>query len=137
GESVRERQGMAYYAFSGLDIGKYSGFWSARAGVNPDNIERAIESVKEELRLYLEEGPTEREHVDAIGFITGSLPMALETAGSISGLLAEIAFHDLGLDYLKRYRGIIRSLTPDALIETMRRYVDPDRLAVVVVQPRS
>lgn len=137
GESVRERQGMAYYAFSGLDVGKLSGFWSARAGVNPDNIERAVESVIEELRLYLAEGPTQREYSDAIGFITGSLPMALETAGSISALLAEIAFHDLGLDYLKRYRGIIRSLTPDTMIETMRRYVDPERLAVVVVQPGS
>jgi zinc protease len=135
GESVRERQGMAYYAFSGLEVGLGVGFWSARAGVNPANVERVIETILAEVRLYLEQGPTESEFHDAIGHIDGSLPMALETVGSISAVLADIAFFDLGLDYLRRYRGIIRVLTREQLVAAMRRYVDPERLAIAVVGP--
>jgi predicted Zn-dependent peptidase len=38
---------------------------------------------------------------------------------------------------LQRYRETVRSLTPEQLIETMRKYVDPDKLAVAVVEPGS
>jgi len=137
GESVRERQGLAYYAFSGLEVGIGTGFWSARAGVNPDNIERAIETVLSEVRTYLEEGPTAEEFSDAIGNLTGSLPLGLETVGSIASIIADVGFFDLGLDYLQRYRATIRALTPEQLVETMRRYIDPDRLAIAVVQPEG
>lgn len=135
GESVREKQGLAYYAFSGLEVGLGTGFWSARAGVNPENIERAIETILSEVRTYLESGPTAEEFSDAIGNLTGSLPLGLETVGSIASIIADIGFFDLGLDYLQRYRATIQSLTPEQLIETMRRYIDPDRLAIAVIRP--
>ncbi|HEX5167129.1 MAG TPA: pitrilysin family protein, partial [Thermomicrobiales bacterium] len=135
GESVRERQGLAYYAFSGLEVGLGTGFWSARAGVNPENVERAIETILEEVRAFLKDGPTSDEFSDAIGNLTGSLPLGLETVGSIASIIADIGFFDLGLDYLQRYRATIRALTPEQLVETMRRYVDPDRLAIAVVEP--
>lgn len=135
GESVRERQGLAYYAFSGLEVGIGAGFWSARAGVNPDNIERAIETIVSEVRAYLDGGPTADEFSDAIGNLTGSLPLGLETVGGIASIIADIGFFDLGLDYLQRYRATMQSLTPEQLVETMRRYIDPERLAIAVVKP--
>jgi zinc protease len=137
GESVRERQGLAYYAFSGLEVGRGTGFWSARAGVNPDNVEKAIETVLSEVRGYLADGPTADEFSDAVGNLTGSLPLGLETVGSIASIIADIGFFDLGADYLQRYRETVRSLTPEQLIETMRKYIDPDKLAVAVVEPGS
>jgi zinc protease len=137
GESVRERQGLAYYAFSGLEVGRGTGFWSTRAGVNPDNVEKAIETVLSEVRGYLADGPTADEFSDAVGNLTGSLPLGLETVGSIASIIADIGFFDLGADYLQRYRETVRSLTPEQLIETMRKYIDPDKLAVAVVEPGS
>jgi zinc protease len=137
GESVRERQGMAYYAYSGLEAGIGIGFWSARAGVNPANIDRALDTILAELRQYLQDGPTEREYVDAVGYLTGSLPLGLETVGSLTQVTADIVFSNLGTDYLQRYRSIIRNLSADQLIETMRKYVDPDRLAIAVAKPKE
>jgi len=137
GESVREKQGLAYYAFSGLEVGLGTGFWSARAGVNPENVDRAIETILSELRTYLQDGPTADEFNDAIGNLTGSLPMGLETVGSIASIVADIGFFGLGLDYLQRYRATMRSLTPEQLVETMRRYVNPDALAIAAVEPGS
>lgn len=137
GESVRERQGMAYYAYSGLEAGSLSGIWSARAGVNPANVERAIEAILAELRGYLSDGPTDREMTDAVSFVTGSLPLGLETAGSVAAVLADIGFHDLGLDYLQRYRAIVRSLTADDIVRAARQHILPDALQVVVVGPEE
>ena len=42
GANVRERQGMAYYAYSaGSAADREPGTWAAIAGVNPANVERA------------------------------------------------------------------------------------------------
>ena len=135
GESVRERQGMAYYAYSALETGLAGGFWSARAGVNPANIERTIESILEELRGFLRDGPTAEEFSDAIGNLTGSLPLGLETGDSIARVVADMAFYDLGSDYLRRYRALIRALTPEQLTAAMRRHIDPEQLVVAVARP--
>ena len=137
GQRVREQDGMAYYAFSQMEVGHGVGFWSVRAGVNPENIERAMAASVEELRRFLEGGPTEQEFADAIGNITGSLPMGLETTGSVANVLADIGFFELGHDYLQRYRGTVRSLTPEQLMDAMRRWIDPDRLVSTIARPSA
>jgi zinc protease len=38
GDSIRERQGMAYYAFSSIDANVFPGPFVVRAGVNPSNV---------------------------------------------------------------------------------------------------
>lgn len=135
GESVRERQGMAYYTFSSLEAGRSVGVWTAKAGVAPENVDGAIESIRSEVRGFIDGGPTEREFADSIGSLLGSLPISLETSGSMAGVAIDILYYDLGDDFLRRYRGIISALTPDALQTAAREHIDPDRLVVAVVGP--
>ena len=45
GDSIRERQGMAYYTFSSLDASFAPGPLIVRAGVSPANVERAVASI--------------------------------------------------------------------------------------------
>ncbi len=137
GESVRERQGMAYYAYSQLQAGKQVGLWVANAGVAPENIDRAIESIIAEVRGFNEGGPTEREFADSTGSILGSIPLSLETSGSQASTAADIVFHDLGHDYLQRYRDIIRDLTPEQVTDAARRHLDMERLTVAVAGPEQ
>ncbi|MEZ4523474.1 MAG: pitrilysin family protein [Thermomicrobiales bacterium] len=135
GESVRERQGMAYYAYSQLQAGKRVGLWVVNAGVAPENVDRAIDSIIAEVNGFNEGGPTEREYADATGSILGSLPLGLETSGSQAATAGDIVFHNLGHDYLQRYRDIIRSLTPEQITDAARRHLDTSRLTVAVVGP--
>ncbi|CAN5492669.1 hypothetical protein BH23CHL2_BH23CHL2_14030 [soil metagenome] len=135
GDSVRERQGMAYYAYSQLQAGKQVGLWVVNAGVAPENVDRAIDSIIAEVEGFNEGGPTEREFADSTGSILGSLPLGLETSGSQAATAGDIAFHDLGHDYLQRYRDIIRALTPEQITEAAREHLDMGRLTVAVVGP--
>ena len=50
GANVRERQGLAYYSYSDLEGGLGPGAWAARAGINPANVERAVEAIRTEIR---------------------------------------------------------------------------------------
>jgi zinc protease len=116
GERVRERLGMAYYAYSDLRAGLLAGPWWVRAGVNPKNEDRAVESILQELRAFQDEGPLDDELRDARDFLVGSLAVRLETTGGIAQMLADIELFSLGLDYVTRYPGIIRGITREAVI---------------------
>ena len=49
-DNIRERQGMAYYAYSALDPSLGVGPLVVRAGVDPDNVERALAAIDDEVR---------------------------------------------------------------------------------------
>src|SRR6478736_4033956 len=58
GDSIRERQGMAYYVSSSLDANVAPGPLSIRAGVSPANVDRAIASIDEEVTRLTRDGLT-------------------------------------------------------------------------------
>ena len=60
GDSIRERQGMAYYASSSFDANVIPGPLVIRAGVSPANVDRAIASIDEEV-VRLGRGRPDRE----------------------------------------------------------------------------
>ena len=63
GDSIRERQGMAYYVFSAFEPNLGEGPLVIRAGVNPANVDRAIASIDEEVRRMAADGVTADELV--------------------------------------------------------------------------
>ncbi len=135
GERVRDQQGLAYYVYSRLSARLWAGDWIANAGVDPENVDRAIEGILAEVRRLRDEPVSDQELEDAVANLIGSLPLRLETNDGIAGFLLNVEYYSLGLDYLERYPGILRSLTKDDLLAAARRYLDPDRVAVVVAGP--
>src|SRR5947199_10225716 len=61
GDSIRERQGMAYYVFSALDANVVEGPLTIRAGVGPASVDRTIASIDAEIVRLTREGVTEGE----------------------------------------------------------------------------
>jgi zinc protease len=137
GAEVRDKNGLAYYATSSLSGGISNSLWSARAGVDPSNIGRAIEGIDQELRRIRTEPVTDDEFNDAKSYLIGSLPLGLESLGGVTDLLLTLERFGLGLDYLDRYPEIIRSLTKDDLLRAMATHVDPDRLAIGIAGPEE
>ncbi len=135
GEKVRDEQGLAYYAYSELSAGYGRGGWTVRAGVNPNNIDRALESIAAELRRFLADGPSEAEQADGVSSLLGSLPRQLETNEGAAAVMSEIELYGLGLDYLERYPDLVRSLTREQVIETAGRWILPERLVTAIAGP--
>ena len=135
GQSVREELGLAYYAGSSLDGGLGPGPWSVSAGVNPANVDLAIERIVDELRRIIDEPVSEEDLQDVQSYYTGHLPLQLESNEGIAGTLVNIETYGLGLDYLVNYRATIRALTRDDLLQAARRYLNPDALVIAVAGP--
>jgi len=135
GDSIRERQGMAYYVFGSLDANVVPGPLVVRAGVNPANVERALASIDEEMIKMAEAGPTEREMTETRQYLIGSMPRQLETNSGIANFLQMVEFFNLGLDYDLRLPIILQHITRDEVQEAAQRTLDPAREAVVIAGP--
>lgn len=135
GKSVREEQGLAYYAFSRLQGGLGPSPWYASAGVAPDKVEQAIESIRHEIdRIRSEEVPLE-ELADSKAFRTGSMPVGLETNSGLAGVITDIELFNLGLDYLQRYPERVNAITPERIQSAAKKYLSSEQLAVAVAGP--
>ena len=135
GDSIRERQGMAYYAFSSLDANVVEGPLSIRAGVSPANVDRAVSSIDDEVGRLAQEGITAKELQDSQQYLIGSMPRALETNVGIASFLQMTEFFGLGLDHDVRLPGCLRAVTLDDVHAAARSLLHPDRATVVIAGP--
>ena len=137
GANVRDRQGLAYYAFSQIEADREGSLWTARAGVDPANIDRAVAAVRDEVARLRADGVTDEELDDAKNFLVGILPLTLETNDGVAATLLNIEYFGLGLDYLDRYPSIVRALTADDVRTAAQRHLDEARTVVAVAKPAS
>jgi len=135
GDSIRERQGMAYYVFSALDADVIPGPLTIRAGVSPADVDRAVASIDEEMEKLATDGPTESEMTESTQYLIGSMPRALETNLGIAAFLQAEERLGLGLDYELRMPGLLRAVTRDAVASAARQLLVPSHATVVVAGP--
>lgn len=135
GSQVREAAGLAYYAYSSLAGGPGPGAWKAIAGVNPVNIERAIDLMRDEIRKFVAKGVTKEELTDNQANFIGSLPLQLETNEGVAGALVHLERYGLGLDYYQRYPKLISSITREQVLNIAQRFLTPDDIVVAVAGP--
>ena len=135
GEVVREKSGLAYYASSSLNAGTGPGSWEVSAGVNPKNLNKAINLIEKELRRFVKSGVTKEELADSQANYIGRLPLSLESNSGVAGALLNIERYGLGLDYYQRYESMVRSVTRTDVLQTARKYIDPGRLVISTAGP--
>ena len=131
GEVVRERSGLAYYAYSSLSAGLETGSWDIGAGVSPANLQKAIDLILEEIANFVEHGITAEELRDSQDNFVGRLPLSLESNGGVTNALLNIERYQLGLDYYQRYEERVRAVTPADALQAIRRHLHPGKLAIV------
>jgi zinc protease len=135
GDSIRERQGMAYYVFSSLDANVVEGPLVVRAGVSPANVDRTIASIDQEIARLVREGLTEQELNESRQYLVGSLPRTLETNAGIAQFLQTVEFFGLGLDYDVRIPDLLAAVTLDDVHAAAARVLDADRATIVIAGP--
>lgn len=135
GDSIRERQGMAYYVFSSLDASFGQGPFAIRAGVNAANVEKTIASIDAELQMILDRGFTDQEIDESKSYMIGAIPRQLETNAAIASFLLSVDTFDLGLDFDQRLPGLLGAVTREAAETAARRLLDPQKATIAVAGP--
>lgn len=135
GDSIREKQGMAYYVYSTLDASLAEGPLIVRAGVAASDVDRTVASIDRELTLIARDGLTAKELDESKSYLMGSIPRQLETNADIAGFLLSAEIHGLGTDHDERLPDFIAAVSLDDANRTARRLLDPSGACIVVAGP--
>jgi zinc protease len=131
GNAVREKAGLAYYAYSSLNGGIGPGPWTVSAGADPVNVDKVIELIIDELERFTNELVTKDELEDSQSNFIGRLPLSLESNSGVVGALINLERYDLGLDYYHRYPELVRSITEQDILNAAQHYLQPQCFGIV------
>jgi zinc protease len=131
GEIVRKKAGLAYDASTSLNAWIESGSWEVSAGVNPENLDKAVDLIVRELKRFTGEPVTAEELADSQANYIGRLPLAMESNAGVANSILNLERFNLGLDYFQKYASMVKAVTPELILQTARKYIDPDKLVIV------
>jgi len=135
GKNVRDTEGMAYYARTNLAGGLGPAPWYVYAGVNPSNVDRAIELMLAEVHRFREEPVTDQELADAKSYLTGILPLQMETNEGVASILLQIHLFQLGDDFITRYPDLINAITKADVQAAAQNYLSDEVYAMSIAGP--
>jgi zinc protease len=135
GKTVREDQGLAYYSSSRLNGGMGPGPWYVSAGVNPANVQRAVDSILTEIGRIVTEPISEDDLADNKANFIGQLPLQLENNEGVAGSILNIETYNLGLDYLRTYPDLIEGITRVQIQAAAQKYLSPTAYALAIAGP--
>lgn len=135
-QNLRETKGYTYGAGSGFDMRREAGPFTARAEVTGTKTDSSVIEFMKELRAILDTVP-QAELAKAKRYLQLGLPADFETTGDIAFRLSPIVIHGLPLDYYNTYVQRIEQVTQADVQRVARRYIDPAKLAIVIVGDRA
>lgn len=130
GESVRSKSGLAYHASSSISGWQETGTWEFSAGLNPENLEKVIDLIRQEIKLFVSEPVSDEELADSKSNLIGRLPLSLESNSGLANAILTIERFNLGLDYYQRYPSMIEAITSLQIQNASQKYLDPDKLVI-------
>lgn len=134
-DNIRERQGMAYYAYSTFDPSIGEGPLVVRAGVDPANVPAVLDAIDLEVRALGAGGPTASELDETREYLVGSIPRLLETNQSIAEFLQMTEQFGLGLDHDRQLPALIRAVTLDDVRAAAEEALNPDLATIAIAGP--
>ena len=130
---LREKRGLTYGVSTALMPMQHAALWSGNFATRNDKVGDALAALRDTLRHFATEGPTDEELLQAKHYLTGSFVLGLDSNRSIANYLITMQVNHLGRDYLDKRNGLMNAVTKDGVKAIAARMVDPKVLQVVMV----
>ncbi len=136
-EEIRVKKGLAYSAYSRMNINLSNSYFSGYLQTKNENLEEAKKIVKQEVEKFVKDGVTQAELDQAKRFLLGSEPLRNET---LSQRLSR-AFHEYyrgyELGFSTKQLELIEKLTLSELNEFISKHAEITKLTFSVVTNKS
>lgn len=131
---IRQQDGLSYSVGSTLAVSSLDkrASLSLMAICNPQNMDRVVKDMREELDRLRQDGVTAEELEKAKQGFLQSEKVRLTTDGALTGLLSELQHVGRTMTYHADLDKKIEGLTKADVDAAARKYFDPDKLVVVV-----
>jgi zinc protease len=131
--NLREAKGYTYSPYSLVSVRAGTGYWAQVADVTTAVTGASLKEIFAEVERLRAEPPDEAELRAVQAYLAGTF--VLQTSDR-DGLIARLRFvdlHGLGERWLEDYVKNVRAVTPADVQRMARTWLDPARMAVVVV----
>jgi len=136
--NLREDKGYTYGARTAFDYRRGPGPFTASAGVFTNVTKESLVEFLKELRGIRGDQPvTEKELSYFRQSLIRSYPRSFETPEQIAGRLSDLVLYGLPDDYFNNYTARVRAVTLADVTRVAKQYLDPSRMAIVVVGDRK
>jgi predicted Zn-dependent peptidase len=134
--NLRETKGYTYGASSGFAMRRAPGPFTASAEVVAAKTDSALIEFMRELRAIRDSIPKE-ELEKTKRYLQLQFPGSFETTGGIAGQLSQLVRYDIPLSFYDSYTERVAAVTQADVQRVARQYIDPERLAIVIVGDRK
>ncbi len=131
--NLREKHGYTYGARSAFAMRRQAGPFVVSAPVRNEVTLEAVSEVLSELRRIRTGDVDAQELGDTKAYLAGVFPATVQTASDIAGRLLDMDLYGLPHDYFDKYRETITAVSKDDVERVAKKYIDPDRMIIVIV----
>ena len=136
--NIREVKGYSYGVNSNFAFGKGPGAFRTGGDIVTAKTDSALIEFMKELRdIRGPRPPTDDEIAQAKASLVQSLPASFASVSGVNGSIASIYTQGLPEDYYQQFAKAIEAVTKEDVVRVAQKYVDPDRLAILIVGDRS
>ncbi len=134
--NLREKRGFTYGVYSSIQGYSQDGVQSISCSVRNDKTGETLKEIYREMK-GMQEHPPDSEELDRCkSEIVGSFIRRMETPSSIGSLELSRRLRQLPANYYRDFIPRVNSITEEAVSETAKRFLRPERTSVVVVGDR-
>lgn len=133
GNRVRQKDGLSYGIRSGLSVSSLDErtVFYIYAIANPGNMDKVKAAIREELDLLREKGVTDEELEAARRGWLQSREVSRGSERSLASILAGTSVTDRTMGFHSGLETRVRSVTAEQVLETVQKYLDPERIVIV------
>ena len=131
--NLREKHGYTYGARSQFAFRRNAGPFVVAAPVRNEVTRESVSEMLSEMRRIRTGDIETRELEDTKNYLIGVFPASVQTASDVASRLLDMELYGLSEDYFDRYRENIAGVTKDDVERVAKKYLDPDRVLIVIV----
>ena len=131
--NIREQKGYTYSPFSTVNIRLHAGTWFEQADVTTNVTGPSIKEIFGEIDRLRGEAPPADELRGIQNNLAGIFVLQNSSRAGIINQLAFLDLYGLPEDYLRNFVQRVFAVTPAEVQRIARQYLDPSKMAIVVV----
>jgi predicted Zn-dependent peptidase len=131
--NIREQKGYTYSPYSQVSARYRDAYWVQIADVTAKFTGASIKEILAEIGRLQKEPPTDKEVEGIKNYLSGVFVLRNSTRDGLVNQLEYVDLHKLGDDYLNTYVQKIYAVTPQQVQQMAQKYVNTEKLTMVVV----
>jgi zinc protease len=135
--NLREDKAWTYGASSGFNADKYSSTFEFSSGIRADATDSALIEVMKDVKNYLQNGPTDEEVSFMKSAIAQSDARRYETGFQKAAFIGRILDYNLPANYIEQQNKILKAMTKEQLKAVSNRYIQPQKMNVLLVGDKA